>query len=128
MHTRHRYPLILVDKIIELEPEKRVLAIKNVTLGEVIYSGHFPTDPILPGIYTVEGLCQSAQILVGKEKGITAKLDQFKFLQAIRPGDQITYDVSLESLVANFYTFKAQAFVEGKLVCKGKITGHFEDE
>jgi len=127
MFTRHGYPIILVDKVLEREQGKRVKCLKNVSLGEPIFRGHFQDNPILPGVYTVEGLCQSAQILIGKEKGVTAKLESFKFSRQVLPGDRLIYEIELDKIIGSFYLFNAKAFVDGELVCKGKITGHFLD-
>jgi len=116
--------LILIDKVISLIENDSVVAIKNVSFNELIFKGHFPGNPIYPAIYTIEGLCQSAQLLTKTKIGVTAKLESFKFKKVVKPGDQLRYEVSLESSVGKLNIFKAKAFVGSSLSAKGTIYGY----
>lgn len=123
MNIAHRYPLLLIDRVIEEKPGELVRAIKNVSFNEKVFLGHFPDQPIYPGIYQVEGLCQCAQVLLGAKVAVTAKLDKFKFLKKVVPGDQLIYEVKLESLVGGFQTVTAKAYLGEEVVTKGQIIG-----
>ncbi|MGE3975126.1 MAG: 3-hydroxyacyl-ACP dehydratase FabZ [Bdellovibrionales bacterium] len=119
----HRYPLLLVDRVLESRTGEYVKATKNVSFNEKVFLGHFPNHPIYPAIYIIEGLCQCAQVMLGAEKAVTAKLESFKFTRPVYPGDQITYEVELESMMGAFQIAKAVASVNGKAVSKGTIVG-----
>jgi 3-hydroxyacyl-[acyl-carrier-protein] dehydratase len=119
----HRYPLLLVDRVLDVKVGEFVHAIKNVSMNEKVFLGHFPDHPIYPAIYIIEGLCQCAQIMLGAEKAVTAKLEEFKFTQPVYPGDQIVYEVKLVSYMAQFQIAEAKARVNGKVVAKGTIVG-----
>lgn len=123
MNLAHRYPLLLVDKVLECVEGERVSAVKNISYNEKVFLGHFPGQPIYPAIYIVEGLCQCAQIMLGATVAVTAKLDEFKFLAQVKPGDQLVYDIKLQEMVGNFQIAVAKATVNGKAVAKGKIVG-----
>lgn len=118
-----KYPLRLVDRIVELQKTQWIKAFKNVSLNEKIFKGHFPEKPIYPAIYVVEGLCQCAQLMYGSTLAVTAKLTDFKFTKPVLPGEQIVYEVSYDSTVGPFVTSRAKAFVDGKVVAKGTIVG-----
>lgn len=126
--TDHAYPIRLVDRVIETDPQKSVKAFKNVSFNEKIMIGHFPNKPILPAIYIVEGLSQCAQIMLGAQVAVTAKLESFKFKQQVVPGDQLHYEVTLESKMGQFQIANATARVDGKVVAKGQIIGCSLDE
>ncbi|MBI4042406.1 MAG: 3-hydroxyacyl-ACP dehydratase FabZ [Deltaproteobacteria bacterium] len=121
--TDHRYPFILVDRVLEKEPGKRVVAIKNVSFNERIFLGHFPKQPIFPAVYIVESLCQCAQIMLEADVAVTAKLDSFKFTRPVVPGDQLHLEVTLDKRVGDFQIANARASVEGKKVATGVIVG-----
>jgi 3-hydroxyacyl-[acyl-carrier-protein] dehydratase len=126
-HTDHRYPLALVDKVLDEVPLKKVVAIKNISFNEKIFLGHFPNKPIYPAVYIVEGLCQCAQIMLGAQVAVTAKLEDFKFFQQVVPGDQLKYEVNLEEMIGQFQIAKGKVYVGQTVVAKGKIIGCSQD-
>jgi len=119
----HRYPLLLIDRVLDVRPREFVRGLKNVSLNEKVFLGHFPDRPIYPAIYIVEGLCQCAQVMLGASIAVTAKLEDFKFIKPVVPGDQLIFEVELESMLGPFQTAKAKAMIDGKTVVKGTIIG-----
>lgn len=123
----HRYPFLLVDKVIELEPGKRVVGIKNVSANEPFFQGHFPEYPIMPGVLIVEALAQIAGIAVAvieenKGKlGVFASIDGMKFKKQVLPGDVLTLEAEILSSKMGVTKAKVKATVEGKLVAEGEI-------
>lgn len=123
----HRYPFLLVDKVIELEPGKRVVGIKNVAANEPFFQGHFPEYPIMPGVLIVEALAQIAGIAVAvieenKGKlGVLAGIDGIKFKKQVLPGDVLTLEAEILSSKMGVTKAKVKATVEGKLVAEGEI-------
>jgi 3-hydroxyacyl-[acyl-carrier-protein] dehydratase len=123
----HRYPFLLVDKVIELEPGKKAVGIKNVTANEPFFQGHFPEYPVMPGVLIVEALAQTAGIAVasleeGKGKlGLFASIDSMKIKRQVVPGD--TLQLEAEILVNKMGVVKAKvvATVEGKTAAEGEI-------
>ncbi len=126
----HRYPILLVDRVLELEHSERILAIKNVTNNEPFFQGHFPQKPIMPGMLIIEALAQSAGLMMydhytkqGGHGGLfyLAGLDRVKFRKIVVPGDQIVLDVKL--LKQRFLSFKcsAKALVNDQVVCEAQL-------
>ncbi len=124
----HRYPFLLVDAIIELEPEKRAVGIKNVTYNELFFQGHFPQRPVMPGVLIVEAMAQVGGILLLNEKAeVENKLvyfmgiDNVRFRKIVQPGDQLVME--LEMLKNRRTTFKmsGKAYVRGELVCQAEM-------
>ncbi len=124
----HRYPVLLVDAIIELEPEKRAVGIKNVTYNELFFQGHFPQRPVMPGVLIVEAMAQVGGILLLNEKAeVENKLvyfmgiDNVRFRKIVQPGDQLVME--LEMLKNRRTTFKmsGKAYVRGELVCQAEM-------
>ena len=97
----HRYPFLLIDRVLELEPGKRIVAIKNVTINEPFFQGHFPGNPVMPGVLQLEAMAQAAGILMlrrGSSEGKTSlfmSADKVKFRKPVRPGDQIIINAKL---------------------------------
>lgn len=121
----HRYPFLLVDRVIELDAGKSIVAIKNVTLNEPFFNGHFPGHPVMPGVLIVEALAQASGLLLGlsgthavDENLIfyLAKVDNARFLKPVVPGDQLRLEVSLKRLIRSMGIFTARALVDGKEV------------
>ena len=119
----HRYPFLLVDRVVELDPGKSIVAIKNVTLNEPFFNGHFPGHPVMPGVLIVEALAQTSGLLLGlsgthaeKEDRIfyLAKVDNARFLKPVVPGDQLRLEVQLKRLLRGMGIFTARAMVDGK--------------
>ena len=124
----HRYPFLLVDKIIEMDGEQSGIGIKNVTINEPFFQGHFPQRPIMPGVLLVEAMAQTAGALVlehhsehaGKLVFFTS-IDRAKFRRPVVPGDVVHFHVKLLAKRPPIYKFSAEAKVEGKLVAEAEI-------
>jgi len=124
----HRYPFLLIDRVIELEPGKRVVAIKNVTTNEPQFTGHFPGRPIMPGVLMVEALAQAGAVAVlslpeyhGK-LALFAGIDNCRFRRTVLPGDQLVLKVELEKLRGMFGRARAVASVDGEIAVEATIS------
>ena len=124
----HRYPFLLIDRVIELEPHKKITAIKNVTINEPFFTGHFPSAPIMPGVLIMEALAQTAGILCLKSYEIdTCKkvylmaMDRIKFRRPVIPGDQLRLDVHVLNVLKRNWKFKGEAFVAEKRAAEGEF-------
>lgn len=130
---RHRYPFLLVDKILELEEGKRAVGIKNVTANEEFFNGHFPNYPVMPGVLIVEALAQvSAVVMLTKEEnqgrlGLLVGIDKCRFKQQVKPGDQLRLEIEITRLKGPIGKGKGIATVDGTLVCETEITFAFGD-
>ena len=128
----HRYPFLLVDRVIELEKGKRIKALKNVTINEPFFVGHFPHRPVMPGVLMLEAMAQVAALLAFDTMGVTpddkmvyyfAGIDGARFKRPVEPGDQLTLEVELDRMKAGIFKFKARAKVgdvvatEADLMC-----------
>tara|TARA_Y100000766_G_scaffold273438_1_gene274335 strand:- start:561 stop:1019 length:459 start_codon:yes stop_codon:yes gene_type:complete len=124
----HRYPFALVDKVIEHVPGKKAIALKNVTINEPQFQGHFPDRPLMPGVLIVESMAQVGGIIVTQmpdlPKGlfVFAGINNVKFRKPVVPGDQLVITCELLSIKRKrFGKVKGEAHVEGKLVCEGEL-------
>jgi len=124
----HRYPFALVDKVIEHEPGKKAVAIKNVTLNEPHFQGHFPERPLMPGVLIVEAMAQVSGVIVSQmpdfEKGlfVFTGIDSVRFRRPVVPGDQLVLSCELISIKRKrFGKIKGEAKVDDKLVCSGDL-------
>jgi 3-hydroxyacyl-[acyl-carrier-protein] dehydratase len=126
----HRYPMLLVDRVLECEPGKRILAIKNVTINEPFFPGHFPHHPVMPGVLVIEALAQAAAILSFKTMGAKPEarsvyyfvgIDEARFKRPVEPGDQLLLEVSIERQMRGIWKFFGQARVGDALVAEGRI-------
>ncbi|MFH0872653.1 MAG: 3-hydroxyacyl-ACP dehydratase FabZ [bacterium] len=124
----HRYPFLLIDRILELELGKRIVGLKNVTMNEPYFMGHFPDYPIMPGVLILESLAQAGGILVKKTLNLSDDklmvllgLDKAKFRKPVFPGDQLRLEVELISLRPRSVKAKGKAFVEGTLVAEAEM-------
>ena len=124
----HRFPFALVDKVIEHVPGKKAVALKNVTLNEPQFQGHFPERPLMPGVLIVESMAQVGGIIVTQmqdlPKGlfVFAGINNVKFRRPVVPGDQLMITCELISIKRQrFGKVKAEAHVDGKLVCSGEL-------
>ena len=128
----HRYPILLVDRVLEIEKGKRIKALKNVSINEPYFLGHFPHRPVMPGVLMLEALAQAAALLAFDTQGVTpddktvyyfAGIDGARFKRPVEPGDQLILDVELERMRAGIFKFKARASVgeetatEAELMC-----------
>jgi 3-hydroxyacyl-[acyl-carrier-protein] dehydratase len=124
----HRYPFLLVDRVLELEPRKSITALKNVTMNEPFFQGHFPDFPVMPGVLIIEALAQTAALLtfseVREENAIYyfAGIDGARFKRPVLPGDQLIMTAKLERERAGIYKFQVQAMVDGELAAEANIT------
>ncbi|MDM5233588.1 3-hydroxyacyl-ACP dehydratase FabZ [Lysinibacillus pakistanensis] len=124
---RHRYPFLLVDRVLELEEGKKAVAIKNVTINEEFFNGHFPNYPVMPGVLIVEALAQvSAIIMLTKEGnegrlGLLAGIDQCRFKKQVKPGDQLHLEVEITRLKGAIGKGRGIATVDGELVCETEL-------
>ena len=127
----HRYPFLLVDRVIELVPDKSAVAIKNVTINEPFFQGHFPGHPVMPGVLIVEAMAQAAGLLTqisSRLKGTTgsplfylAKVDNARFNAPVVPGDQLRLEVELKRLLRSMGLFEARTIVNGKEVASCEL-------
>ena len=127
----HRYPILLVDRVLELEKNKRIRAIKNVSINEPYFNGHFPHRPVMPGVLMLEALAQAAAILAFETLGMVpdsntvyyfAGIDGARFKRPVEPGDQLTLDVTLERMKAGVFKFKARALVGEEVAVEADLT------
>jgi beta-hydroxyacyl-ACP dehydratase FabZ len=134
----HRYPFLLVDRIVEMEPGKRIVGIKNVTINEPFFQGHFPGHPIMPGVLLIEAMAQVGGVLAMKSAAaenvdISNKviyfmtIDKVKFRKPVLPGDQVRFELDLIKSRANVRGFKAVALVEGAVVAEAELMAMIVD-
>jgi 3-hydroxyacyl-[acyl-carrier-protein] dehydratase len=130
----HRYPFLLVDSIVELEPSKRIVGIKNVTFNEPFFAGHFPGSPVMPGVLIVESMAQVAAVLVlrevkdrGKKLVYFMGIDRARFRQPVVPGDQLKIIIEVLMLRPRHGKLKGEAFVRDKLVAEAEILSSIVD-
>lgn len=124
----HRYPFLLVDKIIDIEPGERATGIKNVTMNEPFFQGHFPEKPIMPGVLIVEAMAQvAAAVCMGLKEnrgklGVFAGIDKCKFRRQVVPGDTIRMEVEMTALRRGIGKADAKAYVGNELACSANLT------
>lgn len=124
----HRHPFLLIDRIIELIPDQKIVGLKNVTMNEPFFQGHFPGMPIMPGVLILEAMAQVSLVLASKSNkgeegdlGFLAGIDKAKFRSPIVPGDQMIMTVTFTKVRLPFLRFKGQCHVDGKLRCEAEI-------
>lgn len=131
----HRYPILLVDKVIDVNIGKSATGIKNVTFNEPHFMGHFPKNPVMPGVLIVEAMAQTSAVLIGKEKDFVKEnksvffmsIDKVKFRQIVRPGDVLHLKVELVQNRGNVWKFRGEAFVEDQLVTEAEFVAMVRD-
>jgi 3-hydroxyacyl-[acyl-carrier-protein] dehydratase len=126
----HRYPFLLVDRVLELEKGKFIKAVKNVTINEPFFGGHFPHRPVMPGVLMLEAMAQAAAMLAFDAVGVTpddktvyyfAGIDGARFKRPVEPGDQLIMDVTLERMKSGIFKFKGVTRVDGEVVCEAEL-------
>lgn len=122
----HRYPFLLVDRIVELDVGKRAVGIKNVTINEPYFTGHFPDYPVMPGVLIVEALAQVGGIVMsddesGNKIGLFTGIDQCRFKRQVKPGDQLQLAFDVTRVKGPIVKGKGVATVNGELVCEAEI-------
>lgn len=132
----HRYPFLLVDRIIELQPMQRVVGIKNVTINEPFFIGHFPGHPVMPGVLILEAMAQTGGLMLGnsQDNQLAGKLvyftgiDKAKFRKPVVPGDQIRFEVELLRSRRTLFWMQGKALVDGKLACEAELSAAIMDK
>jgi 3-hydroxyacyl-[acyl-carrier-protein] dehydratase len=126
----HRYPILLVDRVLSIDKGKSIRAIKNVTINEPYFMGHFPHRPVMPGVLMLEAMAQAAALLCFDMLGVTpddktvyyfAGIDGARFKRPVEPGDQLTMDVSLERSKAGIFKFKGITRVGDETACEAEL-------
>ncbi|HSH96708.1 MAG: 3-hydroxyacyl-ACP dehydratase FabZ [Methylophilaceae bacterium] len=129
-HLPHRYPFMLVDRVISLELGKEIVAIKNVSMNEPFFPGHFPYHPVMPGVLIVEALAQAAAILSFKTMDTKpsddsvyyfAGIDNARFKKPVSPGDQLVLKVSIDRVLRGIWKYKGQALVDDVVVAEAEM-------
>ncbi|MDP1894635.1 MAG: 3-hydroxyacyl-ACP dehydratase FabZ [Hydrogenophaga sp.] len=126
----HRYPFILVDRVLELDKGKSIKALKNVTINEPFFGGHFPHRPVMPGVLMLEAMAQAAALLAFDTVGTSpddktvyyfAGIDGARFKRPVEPGDQLVMDVTLDRMKAGIFKFKGITRVGADVVCEAEL-------
>ena len=126
----HRYPFLLIDRVIEIETGKRIKAIKNVTINEPFFSGHFPRRPVMPGVLMIEALAQAAALLSFESLGeqldddavvYFVGIDGARFKRPVEPGDQLVLEAWMERAKAGIYKYKVRASVDGDTAVEAQL-------
>ncbi len=126
----HRYPILLVDRVLEVEPGKRIKALKNVSINEPYFAGHFPHRPVMPGVLLLEALAQAAALLSFADGALQTKknsviyfvgIDGARFKRVVEPGDQLILEVEIDRIKAGIYKFNARAKVGDELACEAQL-------
>jgi beta-hydroxyacyl-ACP dehydratase FabZ len=125
----HRYPILLVDRVLELEPKKRIVALKNVTINEQIFLGHFPGRPVFPGVLLIEGMAQAGGLLLlhdlpDRENKLLyfAGIEEAKFRRPVVPGDQVRYEIEVLRLRSTFGKVAGKALVDGEVAAEAILS------
>jgi 3-hydroxyacyl-[acyl-carrier-protein] dehydratase len=126
----HRYPFLLVDRVLEVDKGKSIKALKNVSMNEPQFTGHFPHRPVFPGVLMLEAMAQTAALLAFDTLGVTpddktvyyfAGIDGARFKRPVEPGDQLVMDVALDRMKAGIFKFKAIARVGDEVACEAEL-------
>ena len=131
----HRYPFLFVDRIIVFEPEKRIVGIKNVTVNEPFFQGHFPGEPVMPGVLIIEALGQTAGVLAFRAMGGEAEgkgvylmsINRVKFRRPVIPGDQLRLELDVLKHRGMIWAFQGKAFVEDHIAAEAEIMATIMD-
>jgi 3-hydroxyacyl-[acyl-carrier-protein] dehydratase len=125
----HRYPILLVDRVLEIEPKKRIVAIKNVTVNEQVFLGHFPGRPVFPGVLLIEGMAQAGGLLLlhdlpDREDKLLyfAGIEEAKFRRPVVPGDQVRYEVEVLRLRSTFGKVAGKVLVDGEVAAEAILS------
>jgi 3-hydroxyacyl-[acyl-carrier-protein] dehydratase len=125
----HRYPMLLLDRVLEIVPRKRIVAIKNVTINEPFFNGHFPGYPIMPGVLIIEAMAQAGAALLFAEVRdrddkllVFTGIERARFRRPVTPGDQLRIEVTVLAFRGTAGRLEGKAFVDGKLACEGVVT------
>jgi 3-hydroxyacyl-[acyl-carrier-protein] dehydratase len=126
----HRYPILLVDRVLEIEKGQRIKALKNISINEPQFTGHFPHRPVFPGVLMLEAMAQTAALLAFDTLGVVpdektvyyfAGIDGARFKRPVEPGDQLVMDVTLDRMKAGIFKFKGVARVGDEVACEAEL-------
>jgi len=129
-HLPHRYPFLLVDRIVEIQGEERIVGIKNVSIDEYFFQGHFPNRPVMPGVLICEAMAQVGAILARRARGdadgqkvfVLTGLDKVKFKRPVEPGDQLRLELTSLKRRGSFWKMQGVATVDGKIAAQAEIS------
>jgi len=130
----HRYPFLLIDRILECDDEKRIVGLKNVSMNEPFFQGHFPGSPVMPGVLQLEAMAQCAGVLVNRRAGSETRLPYFmaidnaRFRRVVRPGDQLRIEIEFTVMKTKVAKFKGQIFVDGELASEAEMMCMLTDQ
>ncbi len=131
----HRYPFLLVDRVLELDVDRRIVGIKNVTINEPFFQGHFPGRPVMPGVLILEAMAQVGCLLAFKSLKDAKKpavyltgVDGAKFRKPVVPGDRLRFEIDVVKKRPPFWKMQGKAFVEDELVCEAEVTAMVTEE
>jgi 3-hydroxyacyl-[acyl-carrier-protein] dehydratase len=126
----HRYPFLLIDRVLELVPQEKIVAIKNVTINEPFFNGHFPHMPVMPGVLILEAMAQAAAILSFKTENMIpdensvlyfAGIDNARFKRPVVPGDTLTFEMKIERQMRTIWKYSGVARVDGELAAEAQL-------
>jgi 3-hydroxyacyl-[acyl-carrier-protein] dehydratase len=129
-HLPHRYPFVLIDRVTDLKLNEEITAIKNVTINEPFFPGHFPYHPVMPGVLIVEAMAQAAAVLSFKTMNVLpsedsvyyfAGIDNVRFKKPVSPGDQLVLNVKIDRVLKGIWKYKAQAKVDDQIVAEAEM-------
>jgi len=129
-HLPHRYPFVLIDRITDLKLNEEITAIKNITINEPFFPGHFPYHPVMPGVLIVEAMAQAAAVLSFKTMSVLpsedsvyyfAGIDNVRFKKPVSPGDQLILNVKIDRVLKGIWKYKAQAKVDDQIVAEAEM-------
>ena len=129
-HLPHRYPFVLIDRVTDLKLNEEITAIKNVTINEPFFPGHFPYHPVMPGVLIVEAMAQAAAVLSFKTMNVLpsedsvyyfAGIDNVRFKKPVSPGDQLILNVKIDRVLKGIWKYKGQAKVDGQIVAEAEM-------
>lgn len=132
----HRYPFLLVDKVVEIDPGKRIVAIKNVTMNEPFFQGHFPGHPVMPGVLIIEAMAQTAAIMaylasddeIRKKVTYFLAIDNARFRKPVVPGDQLKIEIVTKMNRRGVWVCEGKAYVDDKLMTEAELKATFADK
>ncbi len=131
----HRYPMLLIDRIIEIEPMKKIVALKNVTMNEQVFQGHFPGAPVYPGVYIIEAMAQAGAVLLFREVPdresklmFFTGIEEAKFRRPVVPGDQLRLEVTVLKYKMGYAKLRAEAYVGDQLAAEAVISSALADK